>query len=95
MFVAHRSQSSQPARDTFRDQVTDLRDTLAHLEELERQMTRTLHRMRAEGETRERMLVAEVTLHGLRDLLRREAALSGADQDPYAAEAPFPIALAV
>jgi hypothetical protein len=56
--------------DPFHELVADLREALRDLQEIETGMTDTLTRMKAEGQSRERLLVAEAMLKDLRAILR-------------------------
>jgi len=59
------------ALSRFQEYVADFRQTLEHLAEIEQTMANAVAEMKAQGQPRERLLVAEMILDDLRGILRR------------------------
>lgn len=55
----------------FQECVVGFRQTLEHLAEIEETMANAVAEMKAQGQPRERLLVAEMILDDLRGILRR------------------------
>jgi hypothetical protein len=81
MFATRLRQPKHPARVSFQAHVAEMREAIGHLEQVEQAMAGALSGMKAEGDTRERILVAEAMLSDLRHLLNRDRA-PGADTTP-------------